>query len=171
MCRGQQGQAQCNSVYKDATFVNFNFRLNLCIIMLGLLLCTDFTFFNYSKLSYLLTKQTQGGKIEKSIIWDKFDNKNGQFRKRLNWQVKLPLFWTLYKNTQIKLLANTYNFVRGPSLKGGGWIYLTGEGCWTSGGGWKSRWLQWPEGPLIWSLVWCTVLIIFLINHADVKIK
>ena len=30
-------------------------------------------------------------------------------------------------------LKNTYNFVRGPSLKGGGWIYLTGEGCWTSG--------------------------------------
>ena len=32
-------------------------------------------------------------------------------------------------------LKSTYNFVRGPSLKGGGWIYLTGEGCWTSGGG------------------------------------
>jgi len=31
-------------------------------------------------------------------------------------------------------LKSTYNFVRGPSLKGGGWIYLTGEGCWTSRG-------------------------------------
>ena len=29
--------------------------------------------------------------------------------------------------------------------------------------------VTWPEGPLIWSLVWCTVLIIFRINHADVK--
>ena len=41
----------------------------------------------------------------------------------------------------------------------------------SSGGEWNSRWLQWPEGPLIWSLVWCKVLIIFFINHADVKIK
>ena len=27
------------------------------------------------------------------------------------------------------------------------------------------------KGPLTWSLVWCTVLIIFLVNHADDKIK
>ena len=40
--------------------------------------------------------------------------------------------------------------------KEGGWIYLTGEGCWTSGGGWKLRWLQWPERAFIWSLLWCT---------------
>ena len=26
---------------------------------------------------------------------------------------------------------------------------------WTSGGGWRSSWLQWPEGTLTWSLVWC----------------
>ena len=29
---------------------------------------------------------------------------------------------------------------------------VTREGCWTSGGGWKSRWLQRPEAPLSWSL-------------------
>ena len=45
-------------------------------------------------------------------------------------------------------------------MKGGGWIYLTGEGCWTSGGGWKSKWLQWPEVY--------TVLIIFYFNNPAV---
>ena len=53
------------------------------------------------------------------------------------------------------LLYKLDNFARGPSLKEGGWIYLTGEGCWYSGGGCKSRW----------------ILIIFLINHAVVEIK
>ena len=68
-------------------------------------------------------------------------------------------------------LSDQRNWVYG-SYQGPLWmIYLTGEGCWTSGGGWNSRWLQWPEGPLTWSLMWCTELIIFLVNHADDKIQ
>ena len=43
--------------------------------------------------------------------------------------------WIRYRARAIAGVKSTYYFVRGLGLRGGGWIYRTGEGCWTSGGG------------------------------------
>ena len=85
------------------------------------------------------------------------------------------LLWTTWHvGSVLKVLTklkSIYSFAGEQSLNGGAWIYLTRGDYWTFGGGWRWSLLQWPEGPSTWSLVWCIVLIIFLVDYADRKIK